>query len=191
MVTNLVCRAYERRRSHASDAELLASGSAEDFRLLYERHVRLVVAFVARRSRHADLVLDVVAETFARALEHRDQYDPARGPVIAWLLGIARNEILGSLRRGRVADDYRRRLEMAPIELEGESLATMAHHLTLDIKDALSALSPESRELIVRRFLVDEAYADIAEHVGCSEQVVRKRVSRGLAVLRRVLEESA
>jgi len=35
-----------------------------------------------------------VAETFARALEHRGAYDPRRGPAIAWLLGIARNLLL-------------------------------------------------------------------------------------------------
>jgi RNA polymerase sigma-70 factor (ECF subfamily) len=66
----------------------------------------------------------------------------------------------------------------------------MARHLALDLKDALSGLSSEHREAVVRRFLVDESYADIAEDVGCSEQVVRKRVSRGLAVLREALQEN-
>lgn len=177
-------------RELLSDAELLASVNAANFRMFYERHAPAVVAYVARRSRQPDLALDVVAETFARALEHRDQYDSERGPAIAWLLGIARNEIGGALRRGRVADEYRRRLGMAPIELDDEGNTTMARHLALDLKDALSDLSSEHREAVVRRFLVDESYADIAEDVGCSEQVIRKRVSRGLAVLREALQEN-
>jgi hypothetical protein len=74
---------------------------AAEFRVFYERHVQAVVAYVARRTREPDLVLDVVAETFARALEHRDQYDASRGPAVAWLFGIARNEIAGAVRRGR------------------------------------------------------------------------------------------
>jgi DNA-directed RNA polymerase specialized sigma24 family protein len=53
---------------------------------------------VARRTREPDLVLDVVAETFARALEHRDQYDASRGPAVAWLFGIARNELAAAVR---------------------------------------------------------------------------------------------
>jgi RNA polymerase sigma-70 factor (ECF subfamily) len=177
-------------RELLSDAELLAGADAANFRMFYERHAPAVVAYVARRSRQPDLALDVVAETFARALERRDQYDAERGPAIAWLLGIARNEIGGALRRGRVADEYRRRLGMAPIELDDEGNAAMARHLALDLKDALSGLSSEHREAVVRRFLVDESYADIAEDVGCSEQVVRKRVSRGLAVLREALQEN-
>jgi RNA polymerase sigma-70 factor (ECF subfamily) len=36
--------------------------------------------------------------------------------------------------------------------------------------------------------LGEQSYPEIAAHVGCSEQVVRQRVSRGLAALRRGLE---
>jgi DNA-directed RNA polymerase specialized sigma24 family protein len=90
------------------DRDLLASdGDAAGFRIFYERHVHAVVAYVARRMHKPDLVLDVVAETFARALERRGQYDASRGPAVAWLFGLARNEIASAVRRGRVADDYR------------------------------------------------------------------------------------
>jgi DNA-directed RNA polymerase specialized sigma24 family protein len=34
-----------------------------------------------------DLTFDIVAETFARALEHREAYDPERGAAVAWLFG--------------------------------------------------------------------------------------------------------
>jgi RNA polymerase sigma factor (sigma-70 family) len=182
-------RIWPAMASSASDADLLASGSAGDFRLFYERHVQTVVSYVARRTRQPQLVLDVTAETFARALEHRDQYDATRGPAIAWVLGIALNEIRGALRRGRVAEEHRRRLGMASIELDDGGMAVMAHHMSMDLKDAVAALPPEQREAVARRFLLDESYADIAERVGCSEQVVRKRASRGLTALRHALRE--
>ncbi len=169
------------------DDDLLASGRAADFRVFYERHVEAVVAYVARRTREPDLVLDVVAETFARALEHREQYDASRGPAIGWLFGIARNEIAAAVRRGRVADAYRRRLGMPPIELDDQALDVMVGHTAVDLKDALAGLAPEQREAVLRRVLIEEPYGEIAEHVGCSEQVVRKRVSRGLAALRQAL----
>jgi RNA polymerase sigma factor (sigma-70 family) len=171
------------------DRDLLASeGGAAGFRIFYERHVHAIVAYVARRAGEPDLVLDVVAETFARALEHRDQYDASRGPAIAWLFGIARNEIAGAIRRGRVAESYRRRVGMTVIELDDEAAEAMERHMGVDLRDALAALAPEQREAVVRRVLAEEPYAAIADRVGCSEQVVRKRVSRGLASLRQSLQ---
>jgi RNA polymerase sigma factor (sigma-70 family) len=174
------------------DRDLLArDGGAAGFRIFYERHVHAVVAYVARRTRQPDLVLDVVAETFARALEHRGQYDASRGPAVAWLFGIARNEIAAAVRRGRVADDYRKRVGMTPIELDDEALEVIERHVRVDLKEALAALAPEQREAVIRRVLAEEPYAEIAEQVGCSEQVIRKRVSRGLASLRQSLQGGA
>ena len=166
-------------------------GLNDDFGAFYERHVDAVTAYAARRVGRADLTFDVVAETFARALEHRDDYDPERGAAVAWLLGIARNVVIDASRRGRVADAARRRLGMSAVTLDDDQLARIEERGRIDLAEALSALSHEQREAVIQRVLAEEPYAAIAERVGCSEQVVRQRVSRGLAVLRRNIKESA
>jgi RNA polymerase sigma factor (sigma-70 family) len=56
------------------------------------------------------------------------------------------------------------------------------------LAEALANLPESQREAVLRRVLAEQEYPEIAEHVGCSEQVVRQRVSRGLAALRRGLE---
>jgi RNA polymerase sigma-70 factor (ECF subfamily) len=51
---------------------------------------------------------------------------------------------------------------------------------------------PAGQRAAIRARIVDELdYAEIAGRLACSEAVVRKRVSRGLAALRRDLEEPA
>jgi RNA polymerase sigma-70 factor (ECF subfamily) len=160
----------------------------EDFGAFYELHVTAVTAYVARRVQRPDLTFDVVAETFARALEHRDRYDPRRGPEIAWLFGIAHNLIVDAARRGRVADAARVRLGMEPIALDDEQLERIDERGRIDLREALAALTESQREAVLRRVLGEQSYPEIAAHVGCSEQVVRQRVSRGLAALRRGLE---
>jgi DNA-directed RNA polymerase specialized sigma24 family protein len=67
-------------------------------------------------------MLDLVAETFARALERREQFDPQRGSAVVWLSGIANHLFLDSMRRGRVADESRRRLGMERIHVEDDQL---------------------------------------------------------------------
>jgi RNA polymerase sigma factor (sigma-70 family) len=178
-------------QSERSDEDLLAGGSAEEFALLYERSHALVRGYLGRRlATRPDVVLDLVAETFARALERRRQFDPRRGSAVGWLLGIAHHLLLDAIRRGRVADESRRRLGFERISIDDARLELVERDSQSELQGALAALPSEQREAIERRILGEEPYALIAERIGCSEQVVRKRVSRGLAALKRTVKES-
>lgn len=178
--------------SEVSDELLLLSGDAEDFGLLYARRHALIRGYLRRRiGSQPDVVLDLVAETFARALERREQFDPRRGSAIGWLLTIARNLLSDAVRRGRVADDSRRRLGMERMALDDAQLEAIERNGLSDLERLLGALPQEQRRAVEGRVLNDEPYATIALQIGCSEQVIRKRVSRGLAVLRRNVEESS
>jgi RNA polymerase sigma-70 factor (ECF subfamily) len=176
----------------SSDEELLADGGEYGFALLYERRHPLIRGYLRRRvGPHPDLVLDLVAETFARALERREQFDRQRGTAVGWLLGIAHHLLLEAVRKGRVADASRRRLGMERIVVADEQLETIERESGSELERSLMRLPGEQREAIERRVLEEEPYAAIAAQIGCSEQVVRKRVSRGLATLRRRMKESA
>lgn len=175
-----------------TDEELLSNVSAEGFAVLYERRYQLVRSYLRRRlGAQPELVLDLVAETFARALERREQFDPHRGSAAGWLLGISRNLLLDAMREGRVAESSRRRLGMERILVDSEQLELIERESASELKSALGALPERQREAIERRVLDEEPYEEIAARIGCSEQVVRKRVSRGLAALRRASREGA
>ena len=144
---------------------------------------------VSRRTRRPEAMFDLTAETFARALEHRAQYQPEKGPAIGWLLGIARNLIIDSARRGKIEAESRLRLGMAVVELDDEQLAAITERGGRDLRAALGSLPEEQLAAVIRRVVLDEPYPVIADRLQCSEQVVRKRVSRGLATLRANLED--
>ncbi|MEH3053283.1 MAG: RNA polymerase sigma factor [Patulibacter minatonensis] len=174
---------------HRSDAELLA-GDAEDFGTLYRRHEDAVLAFFHRRTGRADVAADLTAETFARLLESRRRFDAAQGEVGGWLHGIARNVLLRSLERGRVEDEVRRRLELEPLRLDDADLLQIDEAASASTRaaDALAAIPPEHAEAIVGRIVDERDYPALAAELGCSESVVRQRVSRGLRRLRDHLE---
>ena len=185
-------RIHNYMASERNDEELLTSGRAEDFGELYERTYPIVRAYLRRRTGpRPDLVLDLVAETFARALERREQFDPGRGAAVAWLLAIASHLLVDAVRRGRVADRSRRRLGMERIEVDDDQLALVERESASGLQQTLTRLPAEQREAVERRVLQEESYAAIAERLGCSEQVVRKRVSRALSTLKRTGEETA
>lgn len=174
-----------------TDKELLQSDDRSDFGTFYERNVDVVAAYFARRTTRPDQVFDLVAETFARALARRAQFDASRGPAVAWLLGIARNLLIDTVNAGRVAANARRRLQMEPVVLDDPRLAAIDRRIDIDLDVLLQRLPSDQRDAVRRRIVEEEDYSAIAEHIGCSEHVVRQRVSRALATLRRTLKDPA
>ena len=67
-------------------------------RLAYEAHGPVVFSF-CRRALDADRAADATQEVFTSAWRNRAGYDPAKGSLRGWLLGIARYKVLGMLRR--------------------------------------------------------------------------------------------
>jgi RNA polymerase sigma factor (sigma-70 family) len=171
-----------------TDEELLA-GDPEAFAAFYRRHVAPLLGYFLRRTGNAELAADLTAETFAAALDGLHRFDPARGPAVGWLYGIARRQLGHAARRGAVEDKARRRLGMRPLELTDEALERIEALAGADVAtSALAGLPPDQRDAVRARILDEREYADIARTTRTSEAVIRKRVSRGLAGLRSRLE---
>lgn len=179
------------RASQATDGELLAAvvaGDGEAFAAFYRRHLPAVVAFLLRETRDREATADLTAEVFAAVfLVARRFRAREAGSARPWLLGIARNKLLESRRRGRVEDRARRRLAFEPEGLDDddllrvEELAAGAETPVLELVEQL----PESqREAVRSRFVEGREYDEMARELECSELVIRQRVSRGLSRLR-------
>ncbi len=105
-----------RDRARWSDAQLLEGIAACDdraFSAFYRRHLATVVGWCLRRTGDPELAADLTAEVFAAVLDGAARYEPRTGSAAGWLLGIARNVLGHSVRRGRVDARARRRLGVA------------------------------------------------------------------------------
>lgn len=161
----------------------------DDIADLYDRHARTLLAFLARRTAEPEAAVDLLAETFAAAFSDRRRFrgdDP-----LPWLYGIARHQLSGYFRRGRVE---RRALERLGVQRRAltdaeydriEELASVRD----DVVAALASLTPEHREALRLRVVEERPYPEVARSLGISEQTARARVSRALRALRPQLEE--
>jgi RNA polymerase sigma factor (sigma-70 family) len=162
-------------------------GDSRAFGVFYDRHEVAVLVFFRRASGRADLAADLTAEVFAVALASLDAFRPGLGSARAWLFGIARHELAQSYRRGRVEAQARRRLGMEPIMLSDDDLQRideLGQSASPDSLSLLESLPVEQRAAVRGRVIEDRDYEDLAQEFGCSEMVVRQRVSRGLRLLR-------
>jgi RNA polymerase sigma-70 factor (ECF subfamily) len=168
----------------------MGAGDEDAFSLLYRRYLPLVLRWCLRESRNREVAADLAAEVFAAALLASRRYRVDRGSVGAWLIGIARNKLRESQRRGRIENSARRRLALEPVVLEDADLDRVEELVSMDshLQELLEALPDEQREALLSRVVEERSYEEIAAELRCSQSVVRQRVSRGLRNLKTQLE---
>jgi RNA polymerase sigma factor (sigma-70 family) len=182
-------------RERWSDQQLLggiAGSDADAFRVFYRRHLSLILAFLLGETRDREVASDLAAEVFAAVMIAAARYERQGDSAVPWLVGIARNVLGKSRRRGRVDDQARRRLGFEPLVLDDadlERVPAIADDGRGEIAELVRSLPGPERDALHARIVDERDYREIAEQLQCSELVVRKRVSRGLGRLRAHLEE--
>jgi RNA polymerase sigma-70 factor (ECF subfamily) len=130
---------------------------------------------------------DAVHDAFATALRKPDAYDPARGSLRAWFLGIVRYRCLDMLRERRVTEDDVDSLhgdDPGPVafaqQAEGE---TRLHR-------ALNRLRTEQQEIIILRDFMDLSYTEIAQTLELPAGTVMSRIHRARLALKEAFERN-
>jgi RNA polymerase sigma-70 factor (ECF subfamily) len=169
-----------------SDEELLSARDPEAFEAFYLRHVHTLLGYFARRTQDPELAADLTAETFAAALAARPRYRPARGPAVAFLFGIAAHKLVDAQRRGSAEQAARRRLGMDRLEVTDRDVAAIeALGASVSVTALLEPLTEDQRSAVRAHVIDERGYDEIARAHHTTEAVIRKRVSRGLAAVRR------
>jgi RNA polymerase sigma-70 factor (ECF subfamily) len=167
--------------ANAPDAELISAGRADAFAIIYDRHAAAIYGWA--RSRVGDHAADLTAETFARAWLSRAAFkDLAEGSARPWLLGIAQNILVGSLRKQRIEDRARARLGL-PREMVAEvgyELVEERLSLPATALKAIADLPASDRHVLDLRVVEDQPYKEIAARLNCTQVAARLRVSRAL-----------
>ena len=139
----------------------------------FRRHYRQVYGFVRRRSTSDADAEDVTAEVFASAAASLGGFEPAGSPVLAWLYTVARR---------RLADAARRRTRGEP--LPARSVHAYPEEVGRALRNALVALPPEQRAVVILKLIRGLSFKEIAHEVEASEAACKMRLSRALARMR-------
>ncbi len=168
-----------------TDEELLVTGTAAAFGEFYDRHVKSVMGYFARRTGDPEAAADLTAETFASAIVAQRRFTPGGPPATAWLFAIAGRRLADYQRRGWADQRVRRSLaiERRPVsEQDAEMIRLLADDTTTTL---LEELPRDQRVAVSGHVVMERGYPELAGQWRTSEAVIRQRVSRGLATLRR------
>jgi RNA polymerase sigma-70 factor (ECF subfamily) len=172
-----------------TDAQWLAAVQAGDedaFIALYRRRRDDVYRFAYAMAKSRTFAQDTAQEVFLRVLEHAARYDARKGPVRAWLLGLARHVVLDRLRAER-RWSVEAPEQAAPCE--GEQ-SVLTQQRVERLHEAIARLPIEYREALVLCELHELSYAECADALECPVGTVRSRLHRARAQLTAMLHES-
>jgi RNA polymerase sigma factor (sigma-70 family) len=176
------------------DAPNASITDPDAFVALYRCESPMLLTFCARRVLDAETALDLVAETFAQAFKGRRSFrGTTEVEARAWLLTIARRQIVRYLERGALDRKLVRKVglqvpTMAPDEIAEVDRRAGLPELRATLGAELAKLTDDQREALRLRVVEERSYQEVAASLGVSEATARARVSRGLRAMSRQLE---
>lgn len=167
--------------------ERLLAGDEGAFTALYRLRQGAIYRFALQMTGSVVIAEDVTQETFLALMTQAARYDAGRGTVAAFLYGIARNQVLKRLTRGRFADAL-----LDDVDGGLDLLEDLTRRETIEqVRRAVLSLPPQYREVVVLCDLQEASYEDAASALDCPVGTVRSRLSRGRAMLTKKLRGAA
>ena len=174
-----------------NDGELLRlmlAGNEEALALLYRRRQAGIYRFALQMSGSKTIAEDVTQEVFLFLMRDGHVFDPERGSVSAFLLGVARNHVLRRLRVEQnlapLGDDFDDDAPQLSTSADFCPLEDLTRAETIEsVRKAVLSLPSKYREVVVLCELQDVSYVETAEILGCAIGTVRSRLHRARALL--------
>jgi RNA polymerase sigma-70 factor (ECF subfamily) len=173
--------------SESASADVLglrfAAGDPAALRDAYDRWSPAVYAIAVRTlGAHHDAE-DVTQQVFVRAWRGRDTFDPGRGTLAGWLIGITRRQVSDRLttrvRDLRAADRAGRAVHADPAPEPDRVVDAVV------VADELDKLAPQVRTVLRLAFFDDLTHQQIAAVTGLPLGTVKSHLRRGMDRLRR------
>jgi RNA polymerase sigma-70 factor, ECF subfamily len=170
--------------------ELFRRGQTRAFELIFERHGGPAYSLAYRMCGSRARAEDIVQDAFLSLWRSGARYDPARGSVRSWILGVVHNRAVDAFRRDpakdsrNVGDDsIAERLparERTEVEVERRDDADR-------VRIALHDLPAEQRQVIELSYFGGFTHHEIAEMLALPPGTVKGRMRLALGKLRLAL----
>jgi RNA polymerase sigma-70 factor, ECF subfamily len=174
----------------SSDAALVQQLLRRDvraFEQLYDRHSRIVYGLVVRILQQGSRAEEVVQDVFLQLWRNASHYQATRGPFVPWLLTLARNRALDTL---RLKSERQRRREDQTEELP-QIAQLPQYEQALDekrraevVRSLMSSLSPPQKKAIELAYFEGLSHSEIAEALHEPLGTVKSWIRNGLIRLK-------
>ena len=172
---------------------LVQDGHPRAFELFYDRHGAAAFSLASRIAGERGAAEDITQEAFLSIWRTRARYDPMRGSVRTWVLGIVHHRAIDGLRRNE--RHTRRRASAEGIAdtheaAEFTDLEAIRTEEARAVRKAVGALPAEQTRVIELGYYGGFTTSEIAEMLDAPLGTVKGRMRLGLNKLRNELGEA-
>jgi RNA polymerase sigma-70 factor (ECF subfamily) len=169
---------------------LVNGGDPRAFETIYDRHGGAAFSLAYRITGQRPAAEDAVQEAFISIWRSRARYEPQRGSVRTWILGIVHHRTIDTLRRNLVHD--RRRTSAEGIEEQHEAeerteVEVARRDEARSVRAALETLPGDQTKVITLAYFGGFSHSEIADMLEMPIGTVKGRMRLGLEKLRRQL----
>lgn len=169
-----------------SDAQLIdrwQNGDKAAFALLYKRYLKALVKKAYLSVRNTEVAIEIAQDTFLALYDKKGNLPCGPMP---YLMGILSHKI---------ADYYRRKLEVETVPLNGEEPGggpsdnnadglILEKELEMQYQQGLDRLPGQCRKVFVLRKEQQLSNSEVAKHLGISVKTVETQMTKALRILR-------
>ncbi len=169
---------------------LVQQGDPNAFELIYDRHGSAAFSLAYRMVGNRAVAEDVSQEAFLSIWRSRLRYEPERGSVRSWVLGIVHHRGIDALRRNQVHDKRRTSaegLEERQEAPERTDVEVARREEARTVRAALGGLPEQQVKVIELAYFGGFTHTQIAEMLQMPIGTVKGRMRLGLEKLRRQL----
>jgi RNA polymerase sigma-70 factor (ECF subfamily) len=172
--------------------QLVQQGDPRAFELLYDRHGGAAFSLAYRMVGNRVNAEDISQEAFLSIWRSRLRYQPERGSVRTWVLGVVHHRAIDALRRHLVHD--RRRVDVEGLEERQEApeltdVEAARREEARNVRTALDTLPEDQCRVIELAYFGGFSHSQIAEMLEMPIGTVKGRMRLGLEKLRNQLSE--
>ena len=164
-----------------------STACAINFTDIYNEHRLSVYRYILARVGHVDDAQDLTAQVFLKAYHKWDSYRQ-EAPIISWLIGITRYQIIDYYRGQREHVSLSVIQDLPTSDLSPEESIEHKNKMKR-VAHALNALSEDRREAIAMRLFAGLNNQEIADIMDKSADAVAMLVYRGVQDLKTRLSE--
>jgi RNA polymerase sigma-70 factor (ECF subfamily) len=174
-----------RQKTTGNSQQAQRVSDEELVRALYAEHAAALLRFTLRMTDgDRQRAEDIVQETLLRAWQHPEAI--AERPARPWLFAVARNLAVDAhrARKARPQEVGEGALNLVPVPDEADRVLE-----SWAVADALSALRPDHRQVLLETYYRGRSVAEAAAVLGIPAGTVKSRAFYALRALRLALEE--
>jgi RNA polymerase sigma-70 factor (ECF subfamily) len=155
---------------------------------LYDHYSGALYTIVLQIIQDKGLADDVLQEVFVNIWRKIDTYDPTKGRLFTWMLNIARNASIDTLRSKGYQNNLKNQELPENVYTNAANQITQPNIDNLGLKKILNQLKAEYRTLLELAYFQGFTHKEIADLEGLPLGTVKTRIRHALLQLREYLQ---